>query len=231
MRTVKVESSSRKRLWLLAVLSLFLFLQPITGVAITPEQLRSRLRVKFRRTSSILLQARLFPVQQPADSSSLTLAYRYPDKFLQILRGRRNRKQVMLFRGDSVAVYYPELDILKERRLSPAQKSKLIARNVPLAAVVGGLQSDSFPLENIRVETYGETVSVEINNDRPELSYRQLRAVFRRESLTPLFFVIISDYKYRLEVDSYEEENRFPPVIEKAFGRFDPRLLEGWNNG
>ncbi len=195
--------------------------------ALSPEQFISRLKVKFRRTSSIYLQARVYPLDRPADSSTVTLAYRYPDRFLQVLRGRQKREQIVLFRGDSVAVYYPKIDIYKTRRLTSRQKQSLIVRKVPLAAMVAGLRSDSFPVENVRTTTYSETITARIVNNNSRLPYKKARVVFTRDKLIPLFFVIISDYKYKLKITKYEEESRFPAIVEEAFNQFNPRLLSG----
>ncbi len=196
-------------------------------LAITPRQLRSRLDVKFRRVSSIYLNAVGFPVDDRSDSTGFIIGYRYPDRFLQVMRGRGERQQIVLFRGETLVIHYPHLEIYEEHSLSTAERDRLLVQNIPLAGLIAGLQSDDYVDDHIKTHDHGETVEVEIFYPDQRLEFDETRLVLKKSTLQPLVVETLGDQPYRFRVTDYQEDRRFPRPVERALENLDPRELVG----
>lgn len=211
----------------LIVLS-FVLLAAAPADALSVEELSDRFEVKFRRVGTIFLRARGYPVTNPSDTVQLVLAYRYPDAFLQVLRGRGSREQVVLLRGDTLAVSFPHLNLTERRVLEPRRRAKVLARNFPIAGLAGLVRLDSLPGDSVVIHDNGGTISVRV--PRPARGGRAagtIRGVLSSDRLRPLVLETEGSDGYKLEVEYYREDERLPPVVDEAFGSFDPGLVSG----
>ncbi|MFP4686927.1 MAG: hypothetical protein ACLFN5_02325 [bacterium] len=195
--------------------------------AVTPEKFIEQLKLKFRRTATIYMEARASNLSDKSDSSTIILAYSYPDQFLQWVRGGANREQILIMNGDSVVLSYPHLDSTTEHSLDRQQRMSILVREVPLAAMMMGVQSDSVPVEDMKTELENGELQVEIINNNPKIPYRRGKVIFDWPHLYPLYFNIESESSFEVEVTVYEEETRFPVPVEKAIHNLEPQLLKG----
>jgi|GEM_PF-5399773 len=198
--------------------------------AYTPEELSSRLEVKFRRVGSVYIRALGHPIENPADTTEMTVAYRYPEQFLQTLRGRQQREQYVLLSNNKYALYYPHLDSYEEGEMTEAEQRRLIADFFPLVGLAGAAVSEEHLEENVTTTDFGDTLLVQINHVDPRLEFEKTEIVLDRRELRPIELISrASDDSgdYRLEIISYEEDLRFPRPIEQALAEFDLRLLVG----
>lgn len=201
---------------------------PARGV--TPEDFVDRVQGKLQVTSSIYLEAvsrRLDTAPgSPPDTAHLTLAYRYPDRFLQRVRGRRGRRQVLIVRGDSFVLGYPHLDHVVRRSLSAARRRRLFIQHVPLAAAFLGVREDVLPREALSVREEGSRWVVTVRNPKRRYDFRSVTARFRARDLRPESFIIRGPRRFRIHVTKYVEEQRFPLWVERMFDTLNPTVRE-----
>jgi len=209
------------------VVSFSLVFSNVFAAEVTSKQFVDRLKVKFRRTASIYLEAEATQLPDRTDTSTIVLAYSYPDQFLQWVKGVGNREQVLIMNGDSVVLYYPHLETETRRSLNQEQRLQILVREVPLAAMMLGVQADSVPLEDIKTELDNGHLKVEFINNNPRIPYRRGEAIFDWPALNPLYFIIETELSFAIEITEYEEETRFPRQIESAIYNLDPQLLKG----
>jgi hypothetical protein len=214
-------------LFLCLAVSFFLVSTNVFAAEVTPGKFVDRLKLKFRRTASIYLEAEAIQLPDRTDTSTIVLAYSYPDQFLQWVKGAGNREQVLIMNGDSVVLYYPHLETETRRSLNQKQRLQILVREVPLAAMMLGVQSDSVPLEDIQTELDNGYLKVEFINNNPGIPYRRGEAIFDWPALDPLYFIIETELSFAIEITEYEEETRFPRQIESAIYNLDPQLLKG----
>ncbi len=206
------------------------FAAPASTYGASAEDFIDRVRGKLRVTSSIYLEAVSRRVDTPArdapDTAQLILAYRYPDRFLQRVSGRRDRRQVLIVRGDSLVLSYPHLDHVVRRTLTPDRRRELLARHVPLAGAYVGIQSDALPREAISVREDGPDWVVRVENPGGRYDFRSITARFRARDLRPKSFIIRGARRFDVRVTRYVEEGRFPLWVERMFETLDPTVRE-----
>ena len=216
------------RLVLFLLVGLFLTVISFSVEAsVSPEDFVNRLKLKFRRTASIYLTAQSSQLPESSDTTTITLAYNYPDQFLQWVKGTSGREQILIMNGDDVVLSYPHLDMVDRRNLTEEQRMQILVNEVPLAAMMLGVQSDSVPLENIKTELQNGRLQAEITNKNPNIPYRRGEAIFDWPHLHPVYFIIESEKSFAVQITSYQEEERFPIHIERAIYNMEPELLKG----
>ena len=215
---------------LLLFLGLCSFSQPQPAWSLTPAQLRSRLEVKFRRVGTIYLEAVGFPREDPSDTVQFFIAYRYPEQFLQIMQGRDDREQIVIFSRENLVLAYPQLDVLEKHQLDSAERDQLIARNIPLAGLIGALQSDELLDERVKTVDHGDTVEVNIDYPDPRVEFDKTFLVIEKTTLRPLIVETTGEQIYRIQITDYREDERLPRPVERAIDHLDPQYLEGFTD-
>ncbi|MGM0381377.1 MAG: hypothetical protein ACQEP7_05275 [bacterium] len=208
----------------------FSVIMPAAAPAVEVEDVVSRLEVKFRRTKSIYLEAVSRKMGEEPDTTHVTVAYRYPGQILQWVRGDDSSEQVFILKEDSACISYPHLDIERREQLTDREKQQILIENFPLAALVGGLQSDSIPEDKINVKQLNSQIKLETKFGGERSQYRRGEAIFDWPQLYPVSFTVQmagSGSKYRVEILQYKEDKRFPPAIEKTLDRLEPDYLDG----
>ncbi len=228
-RLRRLSSIKRIGFLLCLVVTLLITFSP-AALAYTPEELSNRLEVKFRRVGSVYLQAVGHPVNNPADTTALTVAYRYPEQFLQVLRGAGQREQYVLLSEKKYALHYPHLNSYEEGEMTAAERRRLIADFFPLVGLIGAAVSEEHLEENVETTDFGDTLLVQINHGDPRLEFEKTEIVLDRSELRPLYLLSLASGEsgdYRLEIVSYEEDLRFPKPVEQALAELDLRFLVG----
>lgn len=192
------------------------------------ESFLNRMKVKFRSTSNIYLEAqsnRIRPDGTSSDTMQVTLAYAYPDKLLQWVRGEDNREQIMVFRGDTLVVSYPHIDVTRRRTVDRAQLRRMVLDQVPFAAVFVGMATEAVKPDSITVTDSGPVLNVSYRGRRRNPT--EVLAQFKRETLEPVSFRIRDDRgQFHVKIREYTEETRFPGPIERAINELRPDYLE-----
>lgn len=99
-------------------------------------------------------------------------------------------------------------------------------RNVPLAGAFLGISSGEIPEESITVDSTYDTIHVTVDRFRDDLPFRRVEAEFKRDNLTPVYFILEGDRNFRVDIVKYVEEQRFPAWVEDALSQFDLSLME-----
>ena len=204
---------------------------PSVVEALSPQTFINQMRTKFRRTATIYLEAqshRLHENAPPSDTMTVTLAYAYPDRVVQHVHGQRNQQQILLYNGDSMVLSYPHIDVERRRSVTRDQFSRALVEQVPFSSLFLGLASDRLSGDSISVETKTQRVHIHFPpSAEPSESPVKIKATFTRNELHPRMFIIENQSgRFRVKITEYREEQRFPPAVEKALNRMDPRLLE-----
>jgi outer membrane lipoprotein-sorting protein len=192
------------------------------------ETFLNRMQTKFRRTASIYMEAqshRIGPDGTLGDTMDVTLAYRYPDQLLQWVRIPDNREQIIIYRGDTVVISYPHIDVTRKKAVSRRRLHRLIADQVPFAAVFVGLAEKALDPDSVTVTPSGEVLNVTFRGRRRGQSTR-IEGQFTRDELRPREMTIHNDRgQFRVTINVYEEEKRFPKPVERALQTRRPDAL------
>ncbi len=199
--------------------------------AVTPDEFIDRVRTKFQRTRTIYLEAtsvRVDAAGTPSDTTQITLAYRYPKRFLQWVEGARNRQRIAIVHEKTVVVSYPHLEITRKKDLTADQIRRVLSEQLPMVGVVAGFQGGA-PEEMIRTRTRGDRLEVVLKKERLPSPFRAATLTFARKNLSPRSVVLETEGRFRITITRYEEEKSFPRHIQRALMDLDPGALEGYH--
>lgn len=208
-----------------------LWLVPPAVSAVSPQEFVARLRTKFQRTGKIYLQATSVRVHADgtvSDTTHVTLAYRYPRRFMQWVEGRRGRQRIAIVHEKTVVVSYPHLDITRKQQLSTEELRRVLSEQLPMVGVVAGFQAGT-PEEMIRTRTRDDLVEVELKEDRLHEPFRAATFTFSRRNLAPQSLILETQGRFRITITRYQEEKSFPRHIQRALTDLDPGALEGYH--
>jgi hypothetical protein len=228
-----------KPVLLLLILGWLMVVTPGVAEAYDGQDFLDQLRAKFRSTSNIYLEARSYRLlPDPAggdtlvrrDTASINLAYAYPQRFLQKMDGRGERRQRVILRNDTMIISYPHLDFYREYRLQEGQVRRLLVEHIPLAAALGGLGEGAVDADSITTRVEGDKLIVTIRDPEGQFPFWLVKAQFSRDNLEPDFFILRGERDFRLDIISYIEEERFPRWVERAFENLDVNAMEESSN-
>lgn len=226
---ISMTGNNRPLLFLLFI-AVFFVVFSTQIQAVTSQEFINRMKVKFRQTSNIYMEARSHKVTQDGtytDTMNVTLAYRYPDQLFQWVRGSANREQVLIYRGDSVVIAYPHIDVERRRTIDRKSLSRLIVNQVPFAAIFVGISSDAVSPDSMTVTPRNGALDVRFSPGKQGNGLKWVDARFRGDNLHPKSFIIQNEYtRYRVNIREYREEERFPGPVEKAINELRPGYVE-----
>lgn len=208
---------------------------PRHAAAYSGEDFLEELRAKFRTTSNIYLEARTVRLTEgetqgdsvtSKDTTSITLAYAYPKRFLQRMRGQSERRQNVIMKDDQMVISYPHLDFYEEYDLREGDVRRLLVEHIPLAGALMGLSQGAVEEDAITARVEGDHVLVTIRSQREKFPFRSMRGKFSRDNLEPEFFILRGKRNFRLDILKYVEEERFPRWVERAFENMDVNEME-----
>lgn len=203
--------------------------------AYTGEDFLEQLRAKFRTTSNIYLEARTVRLASGdaegdsvtrEDTTTITLAYGYPQQFLQRMRGQSDRRQNVILKDDRMVISYPHLDFYQEYDLQEGDVRRLLVEHIPLAGALMGLSQGAVDEEAITARVEGGNIFVNVRSRRKGMPFDSMRGKFGYDNLEPKFLILRGERNFRLDILQYVEEQRFPRWVERAFENMDVSAME-----
>lgn len=213
---------------------LVMILTPSLVKAYSGDRFIEELKAKLETTSNIYLEAESVRLKKDrktgdlieADTASITLAYAYPNQFMQKVVGASNRRQYVIINKDSVVLSYPHLDFHRRQSLKKGQLRQLLMEHIPLAAALIGVSQGNLNKESISTSVSNDTLDVTIKSNRKGFPFSRVQGRFQRKNLVPETLSLRGRRNFQLDIIKYVEEERFPEWVEKAFSTLDTRWLE-----